>query len=231
MPGSLAVGRTHLTTECVLRLDGLLILLAIGVVLCHQHEADAEGSYGVEAHVRRNVEDGFDVEQLGVPLETFEALAGLSQDFVEGGVQLLQHRTDLGVVVDELVRHEHEVVIVQAVLERSICFGRDCDTVLGGDQRDRLVQSVANLVDRPPCECVGVHDHHDAALGSVVGGAFLGVLTGVGVGQLAAQCLEQSGSFRSVRDNVVIACFLQDDNNIYRGEECLGTGHSKELVL
>lgn len=206
-------------------------MLTLGVVARDHHETDADDSYGVEAHVRRNVEDGFDVEQLGVPLETFEALAGLSQDFVEGGVQLLQHRTDLGVVVDELVRHEHEVVIVQAVLERSICFGRDCDTVLGGDQRDRLVQPSADLVDRPPHECVRVNDHHDAALGSVVGGAFLGVLTGVGVGQLAAQCLEQSGSFRSVRDNVVIACFLQDDNNIYRGEECLGTGHSKELVL
>lgn len=206
-------------------------MLTLGVVARDHHETDADDSYGVEAHVRRLVEDGFDVEQLGVPLETFEALAGLSQDFVEGDVQLLQHRTDLGVVVDELVRHEHEVVIVQAVLERSIGFGRDCDTVLGSDRFDRLVQPSADLVDRPPHECVRVNDHDDAALGSVVGGAFLGVLTGVGVGQLAAQCLEQSGSFRSVRDNVVIACFLQDDNNIYRGEECLGTGHSKELVL
>ena len=206
-------------------------MLAIGAVLCHHHEADAEGSHGVESQVWRLVEDGFGVEQLGVPLETFEALARLSQDLVEGDVQLLQHRTDLGVVVDELVRHEHEVVIVQAVLQRSIGFGRDCDTVLGSDRFDRLVQPSADLVDRPPHECVRVNDHDDAALGSVVGGAFLGVLTGVGVGQLAAQCLEQSGSFRSVRDNVVIACFLQDDNNIYRGEECLGTGHSKELVL
>jgi hypothetical protein len=44
---------------------------------------------------------------------------------------------------------------------------------------------------------VGVHEHHDATLGSVVGGAFLFLFGGAG--------LEQSSSSRSGRDGIFIA--------------------------